>query len=111
MNDTPGADEQTTFNNDVDEETTLADIGQDAQKKKHLSSTLLPAGKLGELTRERKLLLIVAYMRTGSTLMGKVFEQLPGALFGFEPLRAVHDEFTNGDSENVTLKYPNKTQR
>ena len=54
------------------------------------------------------IVLIVAYMRTGSTLVGSLFQEYPGSFYVFEPLRAILDVFEDAQKHNnktVTLKY------
>ncbi|XP_045198558.2 carbohydrate sulfotransferase 3-like [Mercenaria mercenaria] len=62
----------------------------------------------------RKIVLIIAYMRTGSTLTGSIFQEYPDTFYVFEPVRLINQAFKGKDQKdktNVTLKYINGTKR
>ena len=48
------------------------------------------------------IVLIVAYMRTGSTLTGSLFQEYPGNFYAFEPIRAVYDTFLESKRRNMS---------
>lgn len=56
----------------------------------------------------KTIVFIIAYMRTGSTLVGSLFQEYPGTFYVFEPLRAVYDVFESArknNSKSTVLKY------
>ncbi|XP_045199057.2 carbohydrate sulfotransferase 1-like isoform X2 [Mercenaria mercenaria] len=83
------------------DKTALDDTEESTQKKQNVHSN-------------KKIVLIVAYMRSGSTLTGSLFQAYPGTFYVFEPLRFLVGAF-NGLARNnktyTTLKYANGTNR
>ncbi|XP_053398395.1 carbohydrate sulfotransferase 1-like [Mercenaria mercenaria] len=61
--------------------------------------------------RNRTIVLIVAYMRTGSTLTGSLFREYSSAFYVFEPLHMLQQAFSRPADDKVTLKYVNGTTR
>ncbi|XP_045172311.2 carbohydrate sulfotransferase 1-like [Mercenaria mercenaria] len=61
----------------------------------------------------KKIVQIVAYMRSGSTLTGSVFQAYPDTFYSFEPLRFLPKAFDelNTIKTHVELKYINGTKR
>ena len=57
-----------------------------------------------------KIVIIAAYMRTGSTLMGGMFHHHPGTFYLFEPIRHIFDAFT-GARNNTKLMYVSGKER
>lgn len=55
-----------------------------------------------EILSNASIVLIVAYMRTGSTLTGSIFQEYPGTFYAFEPIRAVFDAFEAAQKHNRT---------
>lgn len=55
-----------------------------------------------EILSNASIVLIVAYMRTGSTLTGSIFQEYPGTFYAFEPIRAVFDAFEAARKFNRT---------
>lgn len=54
------------------------------------------------------IILIIAYLRTGSTLTGSLFEAHAGNFYAFEPIQAVHIAFSSAKNRNqsqVDLKF------
>ena len=47
-----------------------------------------------KIVTNAKIVIIAAYMRTGSTLMGGILHHHAGTFYLFEPIRYVFDEFT-----------------
>ncbi|XP_060566337.1 carbohydrate sulfotransferase 1-like isoform X2 [Ruditapes philippinarum] len=61
-----------------------------------------------------KIILIIAYMRTGSTLTGAIFQSFPGTFYVFEPIRLIGSFFNSmarNKMQRGTLKFANGTQR
>ncbi|XP_060566324.1 uncharacterized protein LOC132725246 [Ruditapes philippinarum] len=61
-----------------------------------------------------KIILIIAYMRTGSTLTGAIFQSFPGTFYVFEPIRLIVGFFNSmarNKMQRGTLKFANGTQR
>ena len=50
----------------------------------------------------RSAILLVTYMRSGSTFLGEVFNQNPNVFYWFEPLAAVYDKLYPG--KNIRCK-------
>ncbi|KAH3835147.1 hypothetical protein DPMN_108491 [Dreissena polymorpha] len=53
-------------------------------------------------------ILVVAYMRTGSTLLGEILHQIPGSFYLFEPLRTLEKNRADAIQANrtsFTLEY------
>ncbi|WAQ99556.1 CHST1-like protein [Mya arenaria] len=53
------------------------------------------------------IVLIVAYMRTGSTLLGEILREVPESFYIFEPLRTIESKFNRqntGDKKNKSVE-------
>lgn len=51
---------------------------------------------------DKRIVLIMAYMRTGSTLTASVLQEYPGTFYAFEPVRSVHSTFKKSTAQNQT---------
>ncbi|XP_045196739.2 carbohydrate sulfotransferase 1-like [Mercenaria mercenaria] len=51
---------------------------------------------------DRKIVLIIAYMRTGSTLTASLFQEFPGTFYVFEPIRGLTGKFKELLKNNQT---------
>ncbi|KAH3728410.1 hypothetical protein DPMN_054366 [Dreissena polymorpha] len=61
----------------------------------------------------RSIILIIAYMRTGSTLTGSFLRQSERSFYIFEPLHNLAQAFENAEKktfDSVTLKYVDGTR-
>ncbi|KAH3835151.1 carbohydrate sulfotransferase 1-like [Dreissena polymorpha] len=57
---------------------------------------------------DAQIILVVAYMRTGSTLLGEILHQIPGSFYLFEPLRTLENTRADAIEANrtsFTLEY------
>ena len=52
------------------------------------------------------IVLIVAYMRTGSTLLGEILREIPDSFYIFEPLRTIESKFNQntGDTKDNDIE-------
>ena len=48
-----------------------------------------------------KIVIIAAYMRTGSTFMGGIFQRYPGTFYLFEPLHYIDDSLEKRNSTQL----------
>ncbi|KAL4240877.1 hypothetical protein ACF0H5_001662 [Mactra antiquata] len=72
------------------------------------------ATKIQTIHSNGKIVLIVAYMRSGSTLTGALLQEHPKAFYVFEPIRPIKQSFKEIGSNNestVTFNYPNAKDR
>ena len=51
---------------------------------------------------DKKIIIIVAYMRTGSTLTASLFQEFPNTFYVFEPVRSVNTKFKDATKNNLT---------
>ena len=54
-----------------------------------------------------KVIIILAYMHTGSTFLGSILQQIPGAYYEYETLRSLQYDSRN----RVTVVYMNGSER
>ena len=57
-----------------------------------------------------KIVVVLAYMRTGSTFMGGMFHHYPGTFYLFEPIRNIFDIF-DAAGDNKQLMYVSGKKR
>lgn len=55
----------------------------------------------------KKLILLVTYMRSGSSLTGDILQHSPGAFYAYEPFRSI----SKMNSSSATINYVNGTKR
>lgn len=56
---------------------------------------------------DKNIVIIIAYMRTGSTLTASLLQQYPGTFYVYEPIRSLYGAYTKGDRTHATLNYIN----
>ena len=61
----------------------------------------------GQILSNDKIVLIVAYMRTGSTFLGGIFKQYPKLFYLFEPIRHIYETVKS----NRGVEYINGAKR
>ena len=82
------------------------------QKKSYIDINMTLESK--SVLSEAKIVLIIAYMRTGSTLAGAIFQSYAGTFYVFEPIRKLNDFFRDieqNENKQGILKFANGTQR
>ncbi|XP_060566742.1 carbohydrate sulfotransferase 1-like [Ruditapes philippinarum] len=69
---------------------------------------ILPSRDQSSLNRSstvlsnRKIIIIIAYMRTGSTLTASLFQEYPNTFYVFEPIRSVYMKFKRAMEQHLT---------
>ena len=97
---TPGSTGDNSTAKQIRPGKTLQGMIDELKKKMFISSTDPPVSNA-------KIVLIIAYMRSGSSFTGGLFNQLPESFYLFEPVRFVFDAFMN----NASIEYLSGSKR
>ncbi|XP_060566735.1 carbohydrate sulfotransferase 1-like isoform X2 [Ruditapes philippinarum] len=58
--------------------------------------------KIPTVLSDKKVIIIIAYMRTGSTLTASLLQEHPNTFYVFEPIRSVNTKFKEAKKKNLT---------